>query len=60
MNTSGEPLIDNLKDLEHSVIAEKDVYLRYSRGYAADRGSGSLDGESGLRLPGLSREPAHT
>jgi Family of unknown function (DUF6098) len=34
-----------------------DVCIRYSEGREADRGSGSIDTESGLELPGLSVNP---
>lgn len=34
-----------------------DVYVRYSAGPEADHGSGSIDGESGCELPGLSVNP---
>jgi hypothetical protein len=55
-NGGGHPVRD-LDDLERLVRAEDNLYLRYSAGYEADKGSGSLDTESGLELPGLSVNP---
>lgn len=46
-----------LHDLERLVKERTPVYLRYSKGYAADADSQSLDTESGLDLPGLSVNP---
>lgn len=47
--------VNNLDDLEKIVRTEGTVYLRYSEDVGTD--SASLDGESGLRLPGLSVNP---
>jgi len=47
--------VTNLDDLEKIVRTEGTVYLRYSEEVETD--SASLDGESGLQLPGLSVNP---
>ncbi|MDQ0672692.1 MULTISPECIES: DUF6098 family protein [Micrococcaceae] len=52
-----EGVIGTLRELEDIVRGEERVYVRYSRGYEADAGSGSTDTESGLTLPGLSVNP---
>lgn len=58
MNTQvAEAMIETLDDLEQIVGGGEPIYLRYSRGYDADSGTVSVDGESGLRLPGLSVNP---
>jgi len=56
-NEAEEALIHELSELEDLVRAEEHLYVRYSRGYEADAGSGSTDTESGLTLPGLSVNP---
>lgn len=57
MTNETETTFDNLIALERLVNEQGQVFLRYSRGYEADAGSGSRDTESGLTLPGLSVNP---
>lgn len=53
--TSQLPVIDDLAELTDLVTRRRDLFLRYSKGPAADAASGpSRDYESGLRMPGLS------
>ncbi|MFC0681638.1 DUF6098 family protein [Lysobacter korlensis] len=50
-------MLDRLEQLEELVAANPDLHVRYSEGFEKDVGSGSLDTESGLQLPGLSVNP---
>ena len=52
-----ERVIGTLSELADLVQGAETLYLRYSCGFEADRGSTSEDGESGLALPGLSVNP---
>ena len=52
-------MLDRLEQLEELVTANPDLHVRYSEGYETDAGSGSMDTESGLQLPGLSVNPLH-
>jgi hypothetical protein len=45
---------DGLEDL---LGEDPDLYVRYSEGYEKGRDGGSVDTESGLKLPGLSVNP---
>ncbi|MFC3299432.1 hypothetical protein FJV46_13720 [Arthrobacter agilis] len=54
---TGRTIIRTLAELGRILQHHDSVYLRYSRGYEADRDSTSRDGESGLVLPGLSVNP---
>ncbi|MFC7401409.1 DUF6098 family protein [Citricoccus sp. GCM10030269] len=51
------PLVGSLAELEELIREDRDLYLRYSKGYDSDREGGSMDTESGLELPGLSVNP---
>ena len=50
-------MLDRLEQLEDLVAAHPDLHIRYSEGFEKDAGSGSMDTESGLELPGLSVNP---
>lgn len=52
-----EPTITSLAELAGLVGRREPLFLRYSEGYETDAGRRSLDGESGLELPGLSTNP---
>lgn len=54
---SGERTLVSLAELAELVPSVDHLYLRYSKGFDADQDSTSLDGESGLTLPGLSVNP---
>lgn len=54
---SGERTLSSLAELAELVPSVDYLYLRYSAGYEADKGSNSLDAESGLTLPGVSVNP---
>lgn len=54
---SGERTLVSLTELTELVPSVDHLYLRYSKGFDADQDSTSLDGESGLTLPGLSVNP---
>ncbi len=50
-------MLERLEELERLVAANPDLHVRYSEGFEKDVGSGSMDTESGLELPGLSVNP---
>jgi hypothetical protein len=50
-----ECLIDDLAELERLVRSVESLYVRYSKGYEDDAGSGSIDTESGLLQPLLTQ-----
>ena len=50
-------MLERLEQLEALVAAHPDLHVRYSAGFEQDAGSGSMDTESGLELPGLSVNP---
>jgi hypothetical protein len=50
-------MLDRLEQLEDLVASDPELHVRYSEGFEKDAGSGSLDTESGLELPGLSVNP---
>jgi hypothetical protein len=49
--------LGRLSELEDLVVGHPDLHVRYSEGFERDVGSGSVDSESGLELPGLSVNP---
>jgi hypothetical protein len=51
------PVIDQLDELAEVSVGQPEIYLRYSKGPAADAQKTSRDYESGLDLPGLSVVP---
>jgi Family of unknown function (DUF6098) len=51
------PTLGSIDELLALLQAEPNLYVRYSEGYETDRGRGSLDAESGLKLPGISVNP---
>lgn len=53
----GLPLLGSLDEVVELVETVGRVYLRYSRGPAADAAEQSTDKESGCPLPGLSTNP---
>jgi hypothetical protein len=53
----GLPTLHTLAELALLVASTPNVHIRYSRGFAHDAESGSIDTESGLELPGLSVNP---
>jgi hypothetical protein len=50
-------VLERLEQLETLVAGHQDLHIRYSEGFERDAGSGSVDSESGLELPGLSVNP---
>src|SRR3712207_5612479 len=50
-------MLERLEQLEDLVTENPDLHVRYSEGFETDAGSGSMDSESGLELPGLSVNP---
>ncbi len=50
-------MLYRLAEIEEILANEPGLYLRYSDGFAADLEVGSVDTESGLRLPGLAARP---
>jgi hypothetical protein len=57
MSDRQDRIIDDLMEVERIVRSVEYLYVRYSKGYEYDSGSGSTDVESGLPLPGLSVNP---
>lgn len=51
------PSIRSLEELERLVCERPGLHVRHSEGPSSDQGSGSIDTESGLELPGLSVNP---
>ena len=51
------PTVTSLAELEELIAP--DVFVRFSKGPAADQGRHSTDYESGLDLPGLAVNPLH-
>lgn len=49
--------VDTLAELGELTAQFDELFVRYSEGPDDDRGSGSIDTESGLELPGLSVNP---
>ncbi|MFF1571277.1 DUF6098 family protein [Leifsonia sp. NPDC058292] len=50
-------MLYRLAELEDVLAEAPGLFVRYSRGLAADLEFGALDAESGLELPGLSARP---
>ncbi len=50
-------MLERLEELEELVRDNPGLHIRYSEGFEKDAGSGSMDTESGLELPGLSVNP---
>ncbi len=49
--------LGSLSELVELIRARPGLHVRYSEGHDADQETGSIDTESGLRLPGLSVNP---
>lgn len=49
--------IETLEQIGDLLQRNEPVYVRHSKGYEVDASSVSVDGESGLELPGLSANP---
>jgi hypothetical protein len=54
---AGDDLIDSWEQIGELLRREEPLYVRHSKGYDVDASSCSMDGESGLELPGLSANP---
>jgi hypothetical protein len=55
--TSGLPTIGTLSELAELAAGRPRLYVRWSRGPAADTGDSSADELTGARMPGLSASP---
>lgn len=52
-----DDVIDSWDRVGRLLQGAEPVYVRHSKGYQVDASSRSVDGESGLELPGLSANP---